>query len=84
MQSIGQMSVKYRWSSIGEVSVNRQVYRTIGVSVDTSVDTRPIHRPVLEYRAILGRVTTDGSTDVSVSHKLYDPVSFRLMEIDWK
>ena len=61
-----EASVKYR-SSIGQVLVNRQVYRPIGVSVDISVDTRPIYRPVLD------RVSTDTlpsnrpiSTDVSV------------------
>ena len=55
--SIGQVSVKYR-SSIGQVSVNRQVYRPIGVSVDTSVGTRPIYRPVLD------RISTDTRSSI--------------------
>ena len=50
--SIGAVSVKYR-GNISEVSVNHQVYRPIGVSVHTSVDTRPIYRPILD------RVSTD-------------------------
>ena len=46
--SIGAVSVKYR-RNIGEVSVSHEVYRPIGVSVDTSVDTRPIYWPILDH-----------------------------------
>ena len=45
-------------NTLGEVSVNRQIYRPIGVSVDTSVDTPPIYRPTLD------RVSTDASVDM--------------------
>ena len=66
------MSVKYR-SSIGQVSVNRQVYRPIGVLVDT----RPIYRPVLDRVStdVSTDISTDISTDVSVEapHKIHDP-----------
>ena len=55
--SIGAVSVKYQWG-IGEVSVNHQVYRPIGVSVDTLVDTQPIYRPILD------RVSTDSRSSI--------------------
>ena len=55
--SIGAVSVKYR-GNISEVSVNHQVYRPIGVSVHTSVDTRPIYRPILD------RVSTDTQSSI--------------------
>ena len=65
--SISEASVQYWWS-IGEVSVNHQVHRLIGVSVDTSVDVRPIYRPILDW------VSTDVSTDalVTAPHGIHD------------
>ena len=43
----GKVSLKY-WCSISEVLVNHQEYRPIGVSVDTSVYTWPMYRPILD------------------------------------
>ena len=47
----GKVSLKH-WCIISEVSVNHQVYRPIGVSVDIMVDTWSMYRPILDRSSV--------------------------------
>ena len=64
-------------NTLGEVLVDRQIYRLIGVSVDSSVNTPQIYRPILDR--VSTNVSTYASVDISVEapHKIHDPnISF--------
>ena len=70
-------SISLNWrqnATVGEASVNRQIYRPIEVSVDTLVDTPPIYRPILDR--VSTNVSTDALVDTSVEapHKIHDPL----------
>ena len=69
--SEGKVLVKYWWS-LGEVLVNHQVYRLIGVSVDTSVNTWLIYRPILDWV----------STNTWLTTNRYS-IKYRLMHWSW-